>query len=387
MNVIDQSKALQDYVIKIRRELHEHPELSLQEFETQKRIMRELDAMGVSYEKAGTTSVVARINRGKSDQVVALRADIDALPIIEQSGLPFASKNPGVMHACGHDNHTAMLLGAIKILNGMKDALPGEVRCIFQEAEELCVGAKNVMADGHLNGVSAILGIHGMSNLPIGYYDVNPGFKLAGSDTIHVKFEGVSGHSATPHLAKDTIYPACMFVADLQSIVTKNVAPEETIVLSVGKINGGTKANIIAKYSELEISMRYFDPVVRQAVHEAIKRHADALAIAHEIKIDVIIEETALSLCNNERVTAIAQKSAEKVYGPNRNIDLCRLMNSEDMSYYFQQIDGTFAMLGYFNDEKESIYAPHHEKHTIDEDMLIYGTALYAQFAVDYLNP
>jgi metal-dependent amidase/aminoacylase/carboxypeptidase family protein len=127
--------------------------------------------------------------------------------------------------------------------------------------------------------------------------------------------------------------------------------------------------------------------VVRQAVHEAIKRHADALAIAHEIKIDVIIEETALSLCNNERVTAIAQKSAEKVYGPNRNIDLCRLMNSEDMSYYFQQIEGTFAMLGYFNDEKESIYAPHHEKHTIDEDMLIYGTALYAQFAVDYLNP
>ncbi|MDK9711185.1 amidohydrolase [Acidaminobacter sp.] len=386
MTIIESAAAIQDYVIKIRRELHEYPELSLQEFETQKRIMRELDAMGVSYDKAGTTSVVARINPGKGTKVVALRADTDALPIIEESGVPYASKSYGVMHACGHDNHTAMLLGAVKLLNEMKDELPGEVRCIFQEAEELCVGAQNVIADGHLKDVNAIFGLHGMSNLETGFYDVNPGYKLAGADTIYVKFEGVSGHSSTPQLAKDTVYPACMFVNELQSIATKKVDPKETVIIAVGRISGGTKSNIIAKYSELDISMRYFNPDVRKAVHEAIQRLADATALAHEIKVEVIFEETALSTYNNEAVTVIAQDSAEKVYGPGRNVDLYKQMGSEDMSYYFQEVPGTFALLGYYNEAKGSVYFPHHEKFNVDEDMLKYGVALHAQFAVDYLN-
>lgn len=385
-NILEKAKSIEEYIIKFRRDLHENPELSGQEFNTQGKIMKELDLLKIPYKKAGNTSLIATLKGSNPGKTVALRGDIDALPIMEDSGVEFTSKNPGVMHACGHDTHAAMLLGAAKILSEMKNDINGEVRLFFQEGEETFTGAKKIIDAGGMDGVDACLGIHNMPLLATGTIDLPPGYRSAGCDTIYVKFEGVSGHGSAPHLAKDTIHAACTFVTDLQGIVTKNVDPQEPIVLSVGKFIGGTKANIIAKYTELDISMRYFNKDVRKTVHEAIIRHAKAIADAYEIKVDVNIEDSALSVYNDEKLSELAAKSADKVFGEGKLICTPKAMGSEDMSYYFQHAPGVFAWLGSGNTEKGCIYYPHHEKFKIDEDCLKYGAAMYVQFALDFLS-
>lgn len=385
-NILDKARSYEDYIINFRRDLHEHPELSGQEFITQEKIMKELDILGIPYKKAGNTSLIATLKGGKSGKTIALRGDIDALPVNEETDVNFKSKTNGVMHACGHDAHTAMLLGAAKILSEMKDEISGEVRFFFQEAEETFSGAKLIIEAGGMIGVDACFGMHGMPELDTGSVNIEAGFRMAGCDTIYVKFEGVSGHGSVPHLAKDTIHPACIFVTDLQGIVTKNINSQDPIVLSVGKFIGGTKANIVAKYTEIDISMRYFNPKVREVAHASIKRHAHAIADAYELKVDIRIEKSALSLCNDQDLSKLADESATKVFGEGKNLTLPRYMGSEDMPYYFQHAKGVYAFIGYRNEEKKAIYFPHHERFNIDEDYMKFGAALHVQFALDFLQ-
>ena len=385
-NILNNAKSIEEYIINFRRDLHENPELSGQEFKTQEKIIKELDKLGIPYKKAGNTSLIATLKGGKSGKTVALRGDIDALPVKEETDVEFKSKTSGLMHACGHDVHTAMLLGAAKLLSEMKAEIPGEVRFFFQEGEETFSGAKKIIEAGGMDGVDACFGMHGMPELETGCVNIEPGYRMAGCDTIYVKFEGVSGHGSVPHLAKDTIHPACIFVTDLQGIVTKNINTQEPIVLSVGKFIGATKANIVSKYTKIDISMRYFNPKVREIVHEAIKRHAKAIADAYELKVHIRIEESAPSLYNDSDLATLAAKSATKVFGEGNNINLPKYMGSEDMAYYFQHAKGVYAFIGYRNEDKEAIYFPHHEKFKIDEDYMKYGTALHVQFALDFLN-
>lgn len=386
LSILEKAQAVEDYVISFRRNLHQEPELSGQEFKTQEKIMKELDKLGIPYKKAGNTSLIATLKGEKSGKTIALRADIDALPVQEEADVEYKSKISGLMHACGHDAHTAMLLGAAKILSEMKDQISGEVRLFFQEGEETFTGAKKIIEAGGMEGVDACFGMHGMREMDTGYFNITPGYRMAGCDTIYVKFEGVSGHGSVPHLANDTIHPACIFVTDLQGIVTKNIDAQDPIVISVGKFTGGTKANIVSKYTEIDITMRYFTSETRKIALEGIKRHAKAIADAYELKVDVIIEESALSLNNDAELTVLAEKSATKVFGEEKNVILPRYMGSEDMPYYFQHAPGVYAFLGYRNEEKEAIYFPHHERFKIDEDYLKYGTALHVQFALDFLN-
>lgn len=315
-----------------------------------------------------------------------MRADIDALPIIEESDVGFKSKNDGVMHACGHDAHSAILLGAAKILSEMKDDIKGEVRFFFQEGEETFSGAKKIIEAGGMDGVDACFAMHGLPGMDTGYANIETRYRLTGCDAITVKFEGVSGHGSMPHLAKDTIHPACIFVTDIQGIITKNIDPQEPVVVSVGKFHAETKSNIISKYAEIEMSMRYFDPEARKTVHEAIIRHANAIATAYEIKAEVIIEEGTLSLKNDDDLVKMADKTCEKVMGPGRNVTIKRVLASEGMSYYFQHAKGVYVNMGYRNPEKGCIYFPHHEKFKIDEDYMKYGTAMFAQFTLDFLD-
>ena len=384
--VMRKAVEIEDYVLSFRRDLHAHPELSGEEVETQKKIIRELEKLGIPYRKAGSTSIIATLTGGRKGKTVALRGDIDALPIVEEADVPFRSTVEGKMHACGHDAHASMLLGAAKILSEMKEEISGEVRFFFQEGEETFTGTKKIIEARGMEGVDACFGMHGMPSLPTGQVDITPGYRMAGCDTIYVKLEGVSGHSSMPHLARDTIHPACVFVTGLQDIITKNLNAQDPVVLSTGKFMGGTKANIISKYTELEISMRYFSPEARKTVHEGIRRHAKAIGEAYEVKVDVEIEESALSLYNEEEVTRIASESAEKVFAKQNIITTPRLMGSEDMPFYFQHAKGVYAFLGYRNEEKEAIYFPHHEKFKIDEDYLKFGVALHVQFALDFLR-
>ncbi|ACL75385.1 amidohydrolase [Ruminiclostridium cellulolyticum] len=386
LSILDKAKSIEEYIVNFRRSLHKEPELSGQEFKTQEKIMVELDKLGIDYRKAGNSSLIAELKGGKSGKTIALRGDIDALPIQEETDIEFKSVIPGVMHACGHDAHAAMLLGAAKILSEMKDELSGEVRFFFQEEEETFSGAKRIIEAGGMDGVDACFGMHVLPVIETGNVNVVSGYRLSGCDTIYVKFQGISGHGSAPHLAKDTIHPACIFVTDLQGIITKNVNPQEPVILSVGKFNGGTKANIISKYTDIDISMRYFNTNVRKIVHEAIKRHAKAIADAYEIKVEVIIEESTLSLYNDEDLSVLAEKSATKVFGEGHILPVSKQMASEDMSYYFEKAKGVYAILGYKNEDKGCIYPPHHEKFKLDEDCLKYGTALHVQFALDFLN-
>ncbi|WP_024621499.1 amidohydrolase [Metaclostridioides mangenotii] len=385
-DILSRAIGIEDYIIAFRRDLHENPELSGQEVRTQVRIIEELKKIGVEYKKAGRTSVVAWIKGDKPGKTVVLRADIDALPMQEESDVDFKSNVDGRMHACGHDAHASMLMGAVKLLSEMKDQIKGEVRFFFQEAEETFEGAKRIIADGWMKGVDACFGIHNYPEIEVGKLAINKGYIQAGCDTIYVKFEGVSGHGSTPHLAKDTIHPAAMFVTDIQGIITKNVNAQEPIVVSVGKFNGGTKANIIAKYTELDISMRSFEREARTRAHEAIKRHAKAIADAYELKVDVKIEESALSVYNDEVLADVARGSSFELFGEDRVVEFNKLMASEDMSFYLEYAKGVTAWLGSKNVEKGCIYPPHHEKFKVDEVFLKYGAALHSQFAVDFLN-
>ena len=385
-SMLDRAKFIEEYVIKFRRDLHQNPELSGQEFRTQEKIMKALDQLGIPYKKAGNTSLIATLKGSGRGKTIALRADIDALPITEEADVDFKSKSPGLMHACGHDAHTAMLLGGARILSEIKDELKGEVRFFFQEGEETFTGAKKIIEAGGMEGVDACFAMHGMPALETGYVDVTAGYRMAGCDTIYVKFEGVSGHGSAPHLAKDTIHPACVFVTDLQGIVTKNIDAQEPMVISVGKFVGGTKANIVSKYTEIDITMRYFSLEARDVAREAIKRHAKAIADAYQLKVDVLIEESAISLYNDDDLSVLAKESCSKVFGPGKSMTTPRLMGSEDMPYYFQYAKGVYAFLGYRNEAKGANYFPHHEKFKIDEDYMKYGTALYAQFTLDFLN-
>lgn len=383
--MLSKARAVQEFVVNLRRDLHRFPELSGKETETRARLKAELEKLGISCREIGTTSLVAGINEGKGGKVVMLRADIDALPIREQSGVDFSSANEGVMHACGHDAHSAMLMGAAKILFGMREELAGEVRLVFQEAEETLSGARILIAEGVMDGVDASFGLHGMPMLDTGSYELTPGYRMAGCDTVFVTFEGESGHVGTPHLAKDSIYPACVFTANLNSVVSKDIDPLDPVVIGVGRFHGGTKANIVAKFTELDISVRYFDPAVRRKVQEAITRHAKAVADSFGIKSSVRIEESALSLRNDAEMTKIAENAAQKVFGPGKNFMQRPLTGSEDMSYYLEKAPGAYALLGFRNAAKGAIHFPHSDKFLLDEDYMAYGTAYFAQVAADFL--
>lgn len=384
--ILDEAKKIEKDIISIRRKIHENPELSGKESETQNLIAKELESLGIPFEKVGNTSIIAKI-KGKGDgKIIALRADIDALPIKEQSDVEFKSKNEGVMHACGHDAHSSMLLGAARLLNEKKDTFNGEIRLFFQEAEEVFGGAEKIIEAHGMDNVEAIFGMHGMPNFDVGHAGVVDGYALSGCDTIFVDFEGVSGHGSAPHLAKDTIHPACLFVTDLQSIITKNISPQEVAVATVGKFTGGTKANIISKYTSIEISMRYFNPKTREILHEGIKRHAKAIADMFEIKSTVRIEPSTPSTFNDKELVEFAKNTIKESMGEDALMPISSQMASEDFAKYLSYAKGCYIFMGYKNEEIGAIYPPHHEKFKIDEAYMKYGVTLFTSLALNYLK-
>lgn len=390
MNFKDKAAAVSDYIIESRRYLHQHAELSFKEYETTAFLVSELKKLGIPVQEfEDYTGCIATIKGGKpGERTVLLRADIDALPITECSGVEFESQHPGVMHACGHDCHAAMLLGAARMLWEAKDELCGTVKLLFQAAEEQFTGSHYYMDKGYLSDVDAAMGLHVWESVPAGKLAVLDGPVMASCDNFKLTVHGVSAHGSTPQLGKDAIVAASAIIMNLQTIVSRISDPLDSLVVTVGKVRAGTQFNIITDTAVLEGTVRASSPKVRGMVEGAIRRimndTADAMGCSAELEYNYLeppVRNDDLEL------NAIARGAAAKMYGPEVNAATVQAMGSEDFSYIMEKIPSSlFVFLGYYDEESGSVHPVHNEKFRINEKILQLGAAEYAQFAADYLE-
>lgn len=386
MNINELSKRYKQYTVDLRREFHMYPELSMHEERTAQRIKEELDKMGIPHVSMAGTGVLATIQGNGSGKTIALRADTDALEITEKNDVPYKSRNEGIMHACGHDSHTAMLLGAAKVLCDVRDKLNGTVKLLFQPGEEAAQGAKGMIEAGALDGVDEVFGMHVMGNLPIGKIAIGSGPRMASCDMFRITVKGKGGHGSMPHLSVDAVVAASAIVMNLQSVASREVSPMDTVVVSVGKLTSGTRWNIIADEAVLEGTTRSFSYEVRGKLAETIERIARSTAAAYRAEAELEYNYMSSPTINNEVSTERARKSIEKIMSKDSIVEMPKQAGSEDFSEYLAKVPGTFVMVGTANEEKDTCYVNHHPKFDIDEDMLEYGVALHVQYAMDYLN-
>jgi amidohydrolase len=388
LNVRELSEKYKNELISYRREFHQNPEISWQEVRTSKRVEEELNKIGIDTERVANTGIVGTIKgKGHSKKTVALRADMDALPIQEANeSITYKSKNKGVMHACGHDSHIAMLLIAAKILQESKDKLNGIVKLIFQPAEEIVEGAKKMLDEGVLDGVNAILGIHIWSQFPAGKVSLEGGPRLAAGDRFKITVKGKGSHGAVPHLGVDAIVAASAIVMNLQTIVSREINPLEPAVVSLGKINGGFNFNVICNKVVIEGTTRSFNPNIQENFPSIIKRIIKKTASTFNAKAELDYTVGSPPCINDPKISEIAKKSITKLYGDDVICSLEKTTATEDFSYFNRKIPGIMVFLGGSNIEKNCVYPQHHEKFDIDEDVLPIGSSLYAQFALDFLN-
>jgi len=387
MNVRELSEKYKKELIALRREFHQNPELSWKEIRTSKRVEEELKKIGIDVQRVVDTGIVGTIKGKKGNKVVALRADMDALPIQEANNdIPYKSKNDGVMHACGHDSHTAMLLIAAKVLWELRDQIRGIVKLIFQPAEELIQGAKKMLDEGALEGVHAILGIHIWSQLPTGKVSLEPGPRFAAGDRFKITVKGKGSHGAIPHLGIDAIVAASAIVMNLQTIASREIDPLEPAVVSLGKINGGFNFNVICNKVVIEGTTRSFNADIQKNFLLLIQRIIYKTAAAFNAQAELDYTAGALPCINDPVVSEVAIESITKLYGDGVIGHFEKTMGTEDFAYFSQKVPGIIAFLGGGNKDKNSTYPHHNEKFNIDEEALPIGVSLYAQFALDFLN-
>jgi amidohydrolase len=349
-------------VVAWRRHLHAHPELSFSEHETARFVRETLESFGgLEISQPTPTSVVARLHGGRAGRIVALRADMDALPIQEESGVEFASSTAGVMHACGHDGHTAMLLGVARLLVGERAELAGEIRFLFQHAEEVPPGgAAELVAAGALEGVDAVIGGHLDSTLDVGKIAAIDGPCTAAADTFSISIHGRGGHGAFPHQTVDPIAVAAQVISNLQHIVSRNTSPLENVVVSVTRIAGGTADNIIPETVHLGGTARSYTQEARERTRDIIARILDGVTAAHGATHEFIYTDGYAPVINDPGLAAIVRAAA----GADRIVDIEPLMAGEDFSAYLRVAPGCFFFIGAGN---ERAFPHHHPRFTIDE--------------------
>lgn len=386
-NIAASVKKYEDEMIAFRRDLHAHPELPWEEVRTTQKIAQALDAIGISYRLTEPTGVIAEIKGGKPGKTVALRADMDALPVTElNDSLSYKSQNQGKMHACGHDAHTAMLLTAAKALYENKDELRGNVRLIFQPAEEIAQGAVEMIKQGAIDGVDNVFGMHIWSISPSGKISCNVGSTFASADFLKISFKGRGGHGSMPDACVDAAVVASSFVMNLQSIVSRETSPLEPVVVSIGKMDVGTRFNVIAENAVLDGTVRCFNIATRQRVEAAIKRYADHTAAMYGATANVEYIYGTLPVINEERSALLAQSVVRNTFGEDSLFAEKPTTGGEDFSFYIENIPGCFALVGCANAEKGTDWAHHHGCFNVDEDAMIKGAELYAQYAWSYLQ-
>ena len=389
MDIRALAEKYEGYIIEQRRWFHAHPELSWEEFGTTDHIQEELEKMGLEVHRfEGRPGCTAMIYGGKAvpgAKTVALRADIDALPVEEKTGLPFASENPGVMHACGHDNHMAMLLGAAKILCEVKDELEGNVKLLFQAAEETCFGAEYYVQQGVLDGVDAIYGQHIWAGLEAPYLNVQPGVRMASCDNFTITVEGSSTHGSTPHLGTDAIVAAASIIMNIQTIVSRNNDPLNALLVSIGEIHGGQRFTIMANKVVMEGTCRTHSREMRGKIEPLLRRICEDTAAAFGAKAELKYDAFPSPVINDhDDLNQIAPDAAVKLYGEEGIKEMPRVMGSEDFAYFMDVVPGIFGFLGSRDAEHQA--SNHNDCYDVPEDVLKRGAAMHAQFAADYLS-
>jgi amidohydrolase len=366
-------------VVAWRRHLHRHPEPSFEEHETAAFVAETLSGFGGGLEvsRPTATSVVARLATGRPGPVVALRADIDALPIAEESGVEFASERPGAMHACGHDGHTAMLLGAARELAGAVDDLPGgELRLVFQHAEETAPGgARDLIAAGVMDGVALIYGCHLWTPLEFGSVAAVGGPFMAAADFFRLTVTGRGGHAALPHTATDTIAAAAELVTSLQHIVARRIDPLAPTVVTVGSFHAGDAPNVIPGRAELAGTVRAFDPDVRARIPALIEEIAGGVCAAHGAAYELDYEPGYAPVVNDAAATELVRAAID----PDTLVELAPIMGGDDFSAYLEHAPGCYAFIGAGGGDAS--FPHHHPRFRIDERALAVGTRLHIDVA------
>ncbi|MDD3225327.1 MAG: M20 family metallopeptidase [Clostridium sp.] len=387
MSIKNEVLKYKDYMIDLRRYFHTYPELSFEESNTAKKIKEELDKIGIPYETyKNSNAIIGTIKGKKSGKTIALRSDMDALPVTECTNLDFSSKNSGCMHACGHDAHMASLLGAGRVLNNLKDELNGTVKLLFQPGEEVGAGSKKLIENGVLTGIDSIFGIHVISDIPCGKIAIDAGPKMASADNFKITVKGKGCHGAKPNQGIDALVAASSIVLNLQSIVSRNIDPLEPAVVTVGSLVSGTQYNIVADSAVLTGTARCFSNEIREELPKLLKRVVEKTAESYGASADVDYKFTVGPVINDEYLSKIGENAASKILSKDALLKGTKLLISEDYSNYLAKIPGIFALVGAGNAKKGASYPHHNEKFTVDEDCLVISSGLHAQYAYDYLN-
>lgn len=373
-------------LIEMRRHLHANPELSFEEHETASYVAERLERWGYEVTRnVGGLGVVGRLTQGEGGRSIAIRADMDALPIKEATGLPYASTTDGRMHACGHDGHTTMLLGAAEYLSRTRH-FNGTVNLIFQPAEEAGKGsgAQAMIDDGLFERFpcDAIFGLHNHPGAPAGTFLMRSGPLMAAADTATITITGRGGHASRPHLTVDPIVVAANMVMTLQTIVSRNVNPTETAVVTVGTIHGGTASNVIPEIAEIAVSIRSFSREVRATLEQRVRDIATSIAAAHGASVSIDYERGYPVVVNSEQETAFATSVVEELVGEDK-VGVCPMIpGSEDFAYFLEHKPGCFLRLG--NGENSAIL--HSSRYDFNDDSLTTGAAMWAHLAERFLS-
>ena len=386
-NIKSEADALKDQLITWRRDFHRHPELGFQEFRTSGIVAKHLSALGLEVQTGvGKTGVVGLLEGSQPGPVVMLRFDMDALPIQEANQTDYVSENSGVMHACGHDAHTAIGMGIAQLLAKRREEWAGTIKFVFQPGEEGCGGALAMIADGVLEQPrpEVALGLHVWNDQPLGLLAAGAGGVMAAADLFTIKVQGKGGHGAQPHLCTDAVLIAAQLVVGLQSVVARNVNPRQTAVVTVGSIHAGSAFNIIADTAELTGTIRTFDTFTREdIVHrmtEVVEHTAQALGGSATIMVKAISPATI----NDGRVAEMVRETASEVLGADQITADQFTMTAEDMSEFLSRVPGCFFFVGSANAE-QGLNAPHHNPHfDIDEAVMPMGVAVLAEAALRY---
>ena len=383
-----EAKALAPYMEEIFYHLHRHPELSGQEFETQKFILAELEKLGIEAHRIADTGVVGIIRGGKPGKTVGFRADMDALPLLEETDLSYKSVNDGVMHACGHDSHMTILLGFAKMMVARKEELQGNIKLFFQPAEEKNGGARRMIEAGCMKNpkVDAVFFSHCTGGYPLGQIKAKYGSVSAASNAFVVTVKGKSCHGAYPHRGIDPIPAACQMVTAIQTIVSRRTSSADSAVVTVGSIQGGTASNIVAEEVAFSGTIRTLNPKTRQQTVDSFRQIVTGIAQAMDVEVDIFLKEGYAATVNSDKMVDLVRSAGAKVVGEDNVLTKPEVtMGAEDFAYFCEAAPGCYFSFGIAAPNRPQAPA-HNPKFTLDPHALPYGAAVYAQIATDFLN-